>query len=58
MRIFYFSSSRRFSPGSHSDHRKVDGLTDFNAHIALQVDIIQVVASKDRWPGDLLLKTL
>ena len=31
---------------------------DFNAHIALQVDMIQVVAtSKERWPGDLLLGT-
>ena len=35
---------------------------DFNAHIALQVDIqvdmIQVVASKERWSGDLLPETL
>ena len=29
----------------------------FNAHIALQVDIIQVVASKESWPGDLLPET-
>ena len=27
---------------------------DFNVHIALQVDMIQFVASKERWPGDLL----
>ena len=31
---------------------------DFNAHIALQVDMIQVVASKERWLGDLLPETL
>ena len=32
---------------------------DFSAHIALQVDMIQVVAaSKVRWPGDLLPETL
>ena len=32
---------------------------DFNAHIALQIDMIQVVAaSKERWPGDLLPETL
>ena len=30
----------------------------FKAHITLQVDIIQVVASKERWPGDLLPETL
>ena len=26
----------------------------FNAHVALQVDMVQVVASKERWPGDKL----
>ena len=31
---------------------------DFNAYIALQVDMIQVVASKERWLGDLLPETL
>ena len=30
----------------------------FNAHTALQVDMIQVVASKERWPVDLLPETL
>ena len=31
---------------------------DFNAHEALQVDMIQVVAaSKKRWSGDLLPET-
>ena len=32
-------------------------VVDFNAHIALQVDMIQVVASKERWLGDLLSET-
>ena len=33
-------------------------VVDFNAHIVLKVDMIQVVASKERWPGDLLPETL
>ena len=28
------------------------------AHITIKVDMIQVVASKERWPGDLLPETL
>ena len=30
---------------------------DFNVHIALQVDMIQVIASKERSPGDSLPET-
>ena len=33
-------------------------VVDFNDHIALQVDMIQVVAFKARCPGDMLLETL
>ena len=31
---------------------------DFKAYIALKVDMIQVVASQEHWPGDLLPETL
>ena len=31
---------------------------DINAHTALQVDMIQVVTSKERCPGDFLPETL
>ena len=44
-------------PYQNSSSRKVDGF-DFSAHIALQVDMFQVVAFKDCRPGDLLPETL
>ena len=31
---------------------------DFNTYTAFQVDMVQIVASKERWPGDLLPETL
>ena len=59
-RIFFLSSRRRFLPGSQSNHcRRVDGFwLQCSFNIALQVDMIQVVASKEHWPGDMLPETL
>ena len=55
MHIF-FSSSRRFSSGSHIEHRKVDGFDLLLAKYSSKENS-QVVASKERCPGDLLPET-
>ena len=50
MQIYFFLSYKVRTVMTVERSRDVD----FNAHIVLKVDMIQVVASKERWPGDLL----
>ena len=58
-RYLFFSSSRE---DSHQVRTVITlerlMVFDFNAHVALQVDMIQVVAASKRWPGDLLHENL